>query len=379
MHAAVTSSDALVQWFEQRDSVVNQIQNNFHQTQNTMVDRRTANFDQRSYDKRKFLQQQNTIVNQFDQTNVDLTMVDSQQTFQQINEGPRPSLGYDDPPDHSVGVEGAPALGIAQHNDMVQGRNNQMLMPDADSRPLPIMSAQPMEENPPAEASNFTSLKKGREFYRDDPEVERKVQMGDKRRRKEAGIGQVQPAKFRQVDPGMVVDDQPFQSAPRKDLNAAAGMPENRLMVRDQAFNQMGLIPEDPEDISEGGRVYIGRVEEALNNFKKIRIRNSEDQGKVGMAAWKVVKTAPTGGLKGEIYVNDGGSKYDFRAGSTQNWIDIIAAKDHDAAELSIAQIRIIQNTLGARKYKHASNEAIFHMNKTYGEFLEEKEYFGMR
>ena len=214
MHAAVTSSDALVQWFEQRDSVVNQIQNNYLQTQNTMVDRRTANFDQRSYDKRKYLQQHNTIVNQFDQTNVDLTMVDNQQTFQQINEGPRPSLGYDDPPDHSVGVPSAPNLGLAQHNDMIEGRNMQMLMPDADSNRLPLMPAQPMRENPPGEASNFTSLKKGREFYRDDPEEERKVQMGDKRRRKEAGIGQVQPAKFRQVDPSMVVDDQPFQSAP---------------------------------------------------------------------------------------------------------------------------------------------------------------------
>ena len=141
----------------------------------------------------------------------------------------------------------------------------------------------------------------------------------------------------------------------------------------------MGLVPEDPEDISEAGRTYVERVEDALNNFKKVRIRNSENVGKVGMAAWKVVKTAPTGGENGEIYVNESGSKYDFHVESPEAWIDIIAANDYDAGGISIAQIRLIKTTLGARKYEHASMEAVNHMKKTYGEWLTEKEYFGMR
>jgi hypothetical protein len=380
MHAAVTSSDAILQWLEQRESVVNNVQTDYHYTQNQMVDRRSITFDQKNYDRRKFNQKNIKTVNNFDQTNVELSLVDSQTTFQQLNVGPQPSRGFDDPPDNSIGGRAAPRLGAAQHSGMVQSRNDLMIMPSANTLPLNVEPAQPIQENPPAEKQNFTSLKKGREFYRDDPEPQRKVRTGDKRRRSEAELQQVQPSKLRGVDPEMVVDEVSFQAAARPDVNTAAGMPENRLIVREPLFNQLGEITESPDEVVDAGLVYIDRVDEALNNFKKIRIRNSENVGKVGMAAWRILKTAPLGGENGEIFVKEeGGSQYTWRCEDPQQWIAIMQSQDADAGGISVSQVRLLKNSLGGRKYEHASMEAVRHMKKTYGRFDAEDHYYGLR
>ena len=295
MHAAVTSSDAIVQWLEQRESVVNQIQNDYNFSQNQLVDQRSVTFDQSVYNKLKFSQQNYAEVTNFDQTNVDMSTTDNQSTFQQLNVGAPPAIGYDDPPDRSIGGNAAPELSLAQHHDMVQTRNDLLTQPNANERPIHFNQAQPIQENPPADAENFTSIKKHSEFIQQDEtkEQERDIRAGEKRSRSDADLAQVSSAKLRGVDPGMVYDEVDFDSAQRPDKNVASGLPENRLIALNPAFNQMGTVSEDPEDITEAGRKYLDKVEEALNKFKTVRIRNSEDEGKVGLAAWRVVKTAP--------------------------------------------------------------------------------------
>ena len=145
-------------------------------------------------------------------------------------------------------------------------------------------------------------------------------------------------------------------------------------------FNQLGEITESPDEVVDAGLVYIDRVDEALNNFKKIRIRNSENVGKVGMAAWRILKTAPLGGENGEIFVKEeGGSQYTWRCEDPQQWIAIMQSQDADAGGISVSQVRLLKNSLGGRKYEHASMEAVRHMKKTYGRFDAEDHYYGLR
>ena len=376
-HAAMTSSDQLHLALLKRSTVVNQIQNDYHDYKVQLNDNRVNEFDQRSFtDKRKYVKTQAVSFNQ--QLNQEY-VVEEQQNFHQLNMPQPVPMDYADPPDNAIPASSAPRLGPSQSNDMAQIRSVAVSLP-SNAKPLRTDQPTPIAEGVmypnPKEDDKAFMLGKGNEFKRptvetDDVRREKFGQAIGLSRRSE-GAESHRPAKKR----GVSTEDL-FDAAPRPDRNIASGKPQ--LLIANTAFNSTNQPVERLETQAELGNQYLELLEKNFKRFKKIRVKSSEDISKVGLAGWRVLKTAPTGGQNGQVWVTVGGMDVPFTAKSSEHWTRLMVDGDGPVESTSAKDRIVLRDGEAGKLYRAYGAQVKNFMVDTYGKFLSAKEYASMR
>ncbi len=318
--------------------------------------------------------------NIFNQNIEDNTYVDERNlTFQQVQIRAPAATGFQDPPDNALEGMAAPMLNPSMHNDMTTIRNQALLMP-SNTRQLRIDQPQPLQENPRVftnevdfdtqEVLGKPSAKRLDAKTSAANEKSRGLGIGEKRESQVADLEVGRPTKKR----GVV-----FDSAPRPDINVAARIPGNQLLIANTAFNQMDRRVEPLDRVSDAGKVYLELLDQNYASFMKIRVKHIDEQGRVGIAAWRVINTAPLGGENGQVFVVSEGKQIGWTAGSAAKWTTIMQDGEGDAGGVNIRFRRMLRGSIGGQSYRTKSEEVVKFMKQTYGKLSPQNSYASMR